>query len=249
VPDDAFADARLAALYDVAEVDRDDLVHYERIVGEFDAASVLDLGCGTGTLACRLAGAGLDVVGVDPARASLNLAKSKDHTGNVRWLHGDAVAAATELATTSIDMALMTGNVAQVFLGDDWHETLLALRHLLRPGGHLVFETRDPAYRGWEEWTRDRSHAILRSQIDGPVETWVDLVEVALPFVSFRWTYRFSDGTEQTSNSTLRFRDRAEIEASLARAGYDIVDVRDAPDRPGKEFVFIARNLASDTCC
>jgi hypothetical protein len=25
----------------------------------------------------------------------------------------------------------------------------------------FVIETRDPAYRGWEEWTRDRSHQLL----------------------------------------------------------------------------------------
>lgn len=44
-----------------------------------------------------------------------------------------------------------------------------------------------------------------------------------------------------TSNSTLRFRERAELEASLRRTGYTIRELRGAPDRPGKEFVFIAR--------
>lgn len=49
------------------------------------------------------------------------------------------------------------------------------------------------------------------------------------------------DGLEIESMSTLRFRERTEIEQSLAAAGYAVAEVRDAPDRPGRGFVFIAR--------
>ena len=59
--------------------------------------------------------------------------------------------------------------------------------------------------------------------------------------MSFRWTYIFeSDGEKITSDSTLRFRGRKAIEASLIKTGFNILDVRDAPDRPGKEFIFFA---------
>jgi hypothetical protein len=75
----------------------------------------------------------------------------------------------------------------------------------------------------------------------GTVETWGDLVEVNIPFVSFRTTFVFaSDGAVLTSDSTLRFRERAEVIESLFNAGFVVRDVRDAPDRPGLEFVFIA---------
>jgi hypothetical protein len=64
---------------------------------------------------------------------------------------------------------------------------------------------------------------------------------VRLPFVAFRYTYRFlSDGVVVTSDSTLRFRSRDEMESSLLAVGYRVLEVRDAPDRPGREFVFIA---------
>jgi hypothetical protein len=57
--------------------------------------------------------------------------------------------------------------------------------------------------------------------------------------VSFRGTYVFgSDGAVLTSESTLRFRERAEVEESLV--GFVVDEVREAPDRPGKEFVFVA---------
>jgi hypothetical protein len=77
-------------------------------------------------------------------------------------------------------------------------------------------------------------------QVD-TVETWGELVEVNLPFVSFRTTFVFtSDGAVFSSDSTLRFRERAEVIESLHTAGFVVRGVRDAPDRPGLEFVFIA---------
>ena len=60
--------------------------------------------------------------------------------------------------------------------------------------------------------------------------------------MSYRRTYVFgSDGATLTSDSTRRFWSRAEIEDSLLAAGYALAEVRDAPDRPGYEWVFIAR--------
>jgi hypothetical protein len=43
------------------------------------------------------------------------------------------------------------------------------------------------------------------------------------------------------SVSTLRFRDRLQVEASLLQEGFQLSEVRDAPDRPGRELVFLAR--------
>jgi len=55
-------------------------------------------------------------------------------------------------------------------------------------------------------------------------------------------TYRFeSDGAVLISDSALRFRERDEIESSLTTAGFELLDVRDAPDRPDKEFVFVTQ--------
>ena len=52
----------------------------------------------------------------------------------------------------------MTANVAQVFLTDsEWASVLRAGWNALRPGGHLVFETRNPERQAWREWTRERS--------------------------------------------------------------------------------------------
>ena len=237
VPDAIFADSRLAAIYDDIDGDRSDLDHYEAIVDEFGARRVLDLGCGTGTFACRLAARGLTVIAVDPASASLNVARGKPGAQRVTWLLGDA----TTLPPMAVDAAMMTANVAQVFVHDqDWSATLGGVRGVLRDGGHLVFETRDPSFRGSEEWTREQFLWVTET-VAGRVENRVELTEVALPLVSFCHTVRFLDsGDVVTSHSMLRLRDREEITDSLTSSGFTIDEICDAPDRPGREFVVIA---------
>ncbi len=92
---------------------------------------------------------------------------------------------------------------------------------------------------GWLDWAPG---AVRDVPGIGRVAARLEVTSVRLPLVSFRWTYRFdSDGAVLESRSTLRFRDRDEVEASLAACGFRVLDVRDAPDRPGREYVFIAQ--------
>lgn len=244
-PDPEFAHPRLAAIYDALDPDRSDLLPYVAMARELGAHRVLDVGCGTGVFALLLTDAGFAVTGVEPAGESLAVARAKPGGERVRWLHGGATAlagSAPDPAAEPFDLATMTANVAQAI--DDpaeWDDTLRAVHRVLRPGGHLVFETRDPARRAWLDWTREATHAVTEVAGVGPVEHWVEVVEVALPLVSFRASWVFPDGELLTSNSTLRFRDRAEIEESLPGHGYRVVEVRDASDRPSRELVFLAR--------
>ncbi|MFM2076800.1 MAG: hypothetical protein RJA49_690 [Actinomycetota bacterium] len=244
MPDPIFALRRLAEIYDVLEGDRDDLDAYAAIVAERGARSVLDIGCGTGALACRLAVHGIDVVGVDPAAASLEVAARKEGADRVRWLLGDA----TALPTMQVDLALMTGNVAQVFVDDAaWMATLRAIRESLRPDGVLVFEVRDPSRAAWTEWNRDDSFERVDLAGVGTVQHWVDVTAVAGELVAFTWTFHFErSGETVTSDSVLRFRTRTTIEGSLRAAGFEVREVRDAPDRPGLEFVFLAAPTHAD---
>ncbi|MFF9041152.1 class I SAM-dependent methyltransferase [Streptomyces sp. NPDC014892] len=254
--DEIFHDRRLAELYDPLDPDRGDLDAYLLVAEEFGARQVLDIGCGTGVFALLLAERGVEVVGVDPAGASLAVARAKPGADRVRWIHGDA----TDLPPLQVDLVTMTANVAQAIVDPElWRQTLTAAREALRPGGHLVFETRDPAGRAWEAWNREDSYGVTEVPGFGAVESWVELTEVTGQLVTFRWHYTFygdgdgdgkgdgdgctrgGDKKELTSDSTLRFRERHEIEAELAAHGYVLEDVRDAPDRPGREFVFVAR--------
>jgi SAM-dependent methyltransferase len=242
VPDAIFADPRLARIYDPLDPDRSDLDAYAAMAAEFGARTVLDVGCGTGTFACMLAARGLEVIGVDPASASLDVAMAKPGAAAVRWLLGDAAS----LPPVQADLATMTGNVAQVFCTDEeWSATLRGVHSALRPDGRLVFETRDPARQAWLDWTREQSFRRTEIPGAGVVRSWHELTGVSGELVSFRSFVVFeSDGTTLTSDSTLRFRERAAITASLTALGYRLDEVRDAPDRPGLEFVFVARRLS-----
>jgi SAM-dependent methyltransferase len=237
--DEIFGHPRLAAIYDPLDPDRSDLQPYLDLARHLGVRRVLDVGCGTGVFALLLAERGVEVVGVEPARASLDVARAKPVGARVRWIHGDA----TALPPLQVDLATMTANVAQAITAQDaWQRTLAGVRDALRPGGHLVFETRDPAARAWERWNRVASHRVTELPEVGTVESWVELVEVSPPLVTFRHHYVFgADGQHLTSDSTLRFRERHEVEADLRAQGFLVEDVRGAPDRPGLEFVFLAR--------
>jgi len=109
-----------------------------------------------------------------------------------------------------------------------------------------VFETRRPACRAWQEWAADTGTTTRDIPGSGQVDRRGEVTAVNLPFVSFRYTYIFrADGAVITSDSTLRFRGREELESSLAGQGYQVLEVRGAPDRPGHEFVFITQPTAA----
>lgn len=239
MPDNLFADPRLAGIYDLFQGGRPDLDHYIDLLDALGVTSVLDIGCGTGCLALLLADRGLEVTGVDPAAASLDVARAKPGADQVKWLDGDA----TTVQALNVDAAIMTGNVAQVFVTDeDWTDTLRGAADAIRPGGHLIFEVRDPARKAWTEWTPQHTTKRIEVPGVGPVTNWIDLTDVSLPLISFESHYHFElDDQHLTSYSTLRFRPRVEIEAALDEAGFTTEEVRDAPDRPGKELVFVSR--------
>ena len=229
----------MVRIYDPLDPDRSDLDVYAALVDELGVRSVLDIGCGTGTFACLLSQRGLVVVGLDPASVSLEVARTKPGGDRVRWVHGSAIA----IPPIQVDMATMTGNVAQVFVTDrDWMVTLRAINQALRPGGRLVFESRVPEDQAWRRWTPSESRIRVELQGVGIVEVWVEVTEVRGSLISFRTTFDFaSDGAVLTSDSTLRFRTQEEFAESLLQADFEVHEVRDAPDRPGREFVFIAQ--------
>jgi SAM-dependent methyltransferase len=175
---DAAEHPRVVAIYDALDPDRSDLEVYVAVAEELGALRVLDVGCGTGTFALLLADRGLNVTGVDPSSASLAVAQAKPGAERVRWIHGGA----TALPPLQVDLATMTANVAQAIVDEaSWEGTLRGVFDALRPGGHLVFETRDPAREAWREWNRDASYGVTEIEGVGVVESWVEVTEVRLP--------------------------------------------------------------------
>jgi SAM-dependent methyltransferase len=235
--------ALLAACYDPLDPDRSDLEPYLARALELLARRVLDVGCGTGVFALLLAAHGLQVVGVDPDVPSLAVARAKPEAESVQWIAGGAAAAPRH---GSFDFATMTANVAQAIVSDaDWDETLAGIALALRPGGELMFETRNPARRAWESWTRQAMTVVADVPGIGRVTGWDETVAVRWPVVYLRGGIVLPDGREIAVEQSLRFRERSEIEADLRRHGFQPMAVLDAPDRPGREWVFRARSSSA----
>jgi SAM-dependent methyltransferase len=238
-----YVDPRLVALYDIENPRGADTDFYAGLADEISAHRIIDLGCGTGVLTRELATQDRDVIGVDPAASMLAVARRNDVDQRVRWIEGDASA----LGTPEADLVVMTGNVAQVFLDDaEWQMTLKAIHAALRVGGTLAFESRNPAARGWEQWTRSESYAKFDSP-HGMMESWVELISVEENRVRFEGHNVFLEtGEVVVADSELRFRSREEIEESLRAAGFVIDRVygdweRGEMQENSRVMIFVAR--------
>lgn len=170
-----YTDPRLAAIYDVENAGRDDTRFYVRLARDLEARRVVDLGCGTGVLARELADRGLEVTGVDPSPAMLEVARSGSGADDVRWIEG----ASDRLPRSAFDLAVMTGHVAQVFLDDEeWRDVLAGVRSALAGAGHVAFETRNPSVAAWREWTKARTFSRFPATDDHEgFDSWVEVVD------------------------------------------------------------------------
>ncbi|MEL4504787.1 class I SAM-dependent methyltransferase [Luteococcus sp. H138] len=143
-----YDDPRLAAIHDIDNPDGPDHDFFRRVADEHQAADIIDLGCGTGILTVTLAGPGRTVTGIDPSRAMLDHARNRPRGDKITWILGTG----EQIAPASADMVVMSGNVAMHILRDQWPTTLERIAHGLRPGGILVFKSRNPEARAWEQW-------------------------------------------------------------------------------------------------
>jgi SAM-dependent methyltransferase len=220
--DRGYTDPDLVAAYDAENSGRDDIEFYLALAAELGAGTVADVGCGTGVLAADLAARGHAVLGVDPSAQMLDVARRRPGGNQVTWIDGDASA----LAGTCADLVVMTGHVAQVFLGaDDWAATLGHIADALRPGGHLAFESRNPSAQGWRRWTRDGSFGQYRLPDGRAFSSWVEVAGAEPGFVEFD-AHTVYDGADPiVSTSRLRFRTLEELTESVQAAGLDVVAV------------------------
>ena len=225
---DVFDDPLLASVYDDLDPWAASDEFYLGLAREIGGA-VLDLGCGTGRLACRIAAEGCDVVGVDPAAGMLGVARSRPGTETVDWVQSDGQS--LRLARR-FDLVVMTGHAFQALLSDaDALAVLETAAHHLKPEGRFVFETRNPAKRAWLSWTPDATREVVQTAAQGRVEAFYDAAAEAgadTGIVGIAQHCRFLDGglngglsggLERIGRSRIRFIGRDHLAGLLARAG------------------------------
>jgi len=144
-----YQNPQIAEIYDLTNPRAQDTDFYLSLAGP-RPGSVLDLGCGTGTLCCALAERGHRVTGVDPAAAMLAVARRKPHAEQVEWVESSAQ---NYKADQRFDLVVMTGHAFQTLLTDaDVGAVLETMRGHLKHLGRAAFETRNPRVDWVGEW-------------------------------------------------------------------------------------------------
>ncbi len=172
-PDRLYTDPRLVDFYDADNGWADDQEYCAGLAR--DAASVLDLGCGTGRFCAGLVHRypKIDCVGVDPAAAMLDIARSRPGGKYVTWLEEDA---RTARLGRTFDLIVLTGHAFQVFLTEeDQAAVLQTIAVHLAPGARFVFDSRNPACEEWKTWAKDVSGWRVDHPMHGPTEAWTDV--------------------------------------------------------------------------
>ena len=181
------------------------------------AGSVLDVGCGTGTLLHRAREAGHTgrLCGLDPDPDMLDQARRR---GDIDWVLADAASAAWD---GEFELGVMTGHAFQELVGDDeLRRSLLAIRAALVHGGRFAFETRHPRARAWEGWNT----SFERRNPDGDaVRVSYEVQEVAGDVVRLTETLTgpWWDRPE-VGRGALRFLDPGTLNGFLDGAGFAV---------------------------
>jgi ubiquinone/menaquinone biosynthesis C-methylase UbiE len=236
----AYAEPRLARVYDAANPPGAEEGHYLRLAGR-ERKTILDIGSGTGLFACKLAALGHDVTGAEPAEGMLSVARNRPGNEKVKWVQSTA----TELKLDQrFDLITITGNVFQVFLTDD--EILAVLKNLrshLKPSGRLAFGTRNPLVREWEQWKPDLTREGLHVEGEGQVVIHYDIRSVAGELVTYETHFHFADGSTYVAPDTLRFVTREQLAVFLSNAGFERVewcgDWNGGPLSPASEEIIV----------
>ena len=114
-------------------------VHYQPVILRAvppRCGPALDVGCGDGMLACRLAERCTEVTGIDQDDRMIALARQRArtqaHSGNLSFVAADFLA--YPLAEASFDFACANTSLHHM----DFAAALTAMARVLRPGGHLA---------------------------------------------------------------------------------------------------------------
>ncbi len=213
--DHLYTNPDLAQFYDLENGWGDDFSFCAKMAAQ--AKSVLDIGCGTGELLAALAPT--RAVGVEPAGAMLDIARSRKGGAQVAWVQADARNLDLD---ERFDLIVLTSHAFQVFLTDeDQRAALDSIRRHLAPNGRFVFDTRNPARKAWEGWTPARTARCVHHPKLGEVRVWNDAqYEATTQIVSYETHYQPAGGGQAyAATSRIRFTSQPVLAQRITAAG------------------------------
>jgi SAM-dependent methyltransferase len=227
-----------ADAYDLLYADKDYEAECDLLEDVFRGAgrpvrSVLDLGCGTGAHAVRLAARGYEVVGVDLSEGMLDGARKRaESAGSVELdlIQGDI---RTVRLDRTFDAVICMFAVLGYQTSDaDVAGALATVRMHLAPGGPFVF---DVWYGPAVEATGPSARVKVIATVDGEVERQASAslnADAPLCTVSYRLTRRRPGEPDVVADETHRMRYffRDEVERLLDAAGLRVTGIAPFPD-------------------
>lgn len=123
---------------------------------------LLDVGCGDGRFARRLAEEGVDVVGIDPVKSFLGRARN---LGGGRFLR--AVGEALPFHQGVFDVVLSYVTLVDM---PDFRASIREMARVLSPGGRLVVATISPFTSSTNGWIKDEAGRKLYFPVDRYLE-------------------------------------------------------------------------------
>ncbi|HEX8034033.1 MAG TPA: class I SAM-dependent methyltransferase [Ktedonobacterales bacterium] len=187
---------------------------------------LLDLACGTGTMAIRLAAEGYQVTGVDIVPEMIDWASQKatKQEVSIEWVVADA---RTFHLPRQFRFIYMLGNAFQHFLTRADQEALFARIHEhLHPDGCFLFGTRNPSPRNLYEARRTEPQQFTmpdgRQYVASEQQEYDPIAQIQ--HYTFRDQWLTPDGLQEkaTSRTALRYVFPQEIEALLHYNGFAI---------------------------
>ena len=107
---------------------------------------VLDVGCGTGLLATRLAEAGYEVTGVDPSEGMLEILAAR--TPEVDAVSGSGTS--LPFQDDSFDVVLSVAVMHHIADAEDVRQTLFEMIRVVRPSGRVLVWDHNPRNPYWK---------------------------------------------------------------------------------------------------
>lgn len=247
--------AALAAFYDRLTDDVEYDRRAARLLTLFERhrtrpTSLLDLACGTGSLTCRLADAGIDMIGVDGSADMLAVAmeRAADRGQELLFLEQDMreldLYGTVEGAVCILDGLCHLTNTADI------KETLHRLSLFIEPGGLLIFDVNTP-YKH-REILGDNSFVLEQEDFicvwrNRLIERTCEVEQVLDFFVEQEPDFyeRLTDVVRERAYSTRTW------ERLLAESDFEVVAVYDdlsdnAPSPTTQRQLLVARNITKN---
>jgi len=217
-PDRLYQDTDLVQFYDYDNPWSSSFDTMLNWVKETD--TVLDLGCGTGTLTVALARKTQRVYGLDLSSTMLEVAQQKSQ--DITWITENSCTFSLE---QQFDFIVLSGHSFQTLLTDE--DRLLLFKNIkkhLKPEGTFVFDSRNPKVEEWKTWTPDESIRYFKHPKYDIIKAWNDW-EVQSDWIKYHTFYQvlFTDQLWK-AESIIAFPTKECILTLLQEAGLQVTE-------------------------